>query len=74
MLGKSPIKLRQRPDMTIAVDWDVQHQFKQTNNKKQTCKWNLIFYKSGRSNTDDYLRGSVMDSISSLYIFEPQSL
>ena len=30
MLGKSPIKWRQRPDMTIAVDWDVKHQFKQT--------------------------------------------
>ena len=28
MLGKSPIKWRQRPDMTIAVDWDVKHQFK----------------------------------------------
>ena len=23
MLDKSPIKWRQRPDMTIAVDWDV---------------------------------------------------
>ena len=31
MLGKSPIKWRQRPDMTFAVDWDVKHQFKQTN-------------------------------------------
>ena len=31
MLGKSPIKWRQHPDMTIAVDWDVKHQFKQTN-------------------------------------------
>ena len=30
MLGKSPIKWRQCPDMTIAVDWDVKHQFKQT--------------------------------------------
>ena len=30
MLGKSPIKWRQRPDMTIAVDWDVKNQFKQT--------------------------------------------
>ena len=28
MLGKSPIKWRQRPDMTIAVDWDVKHQIK----------------------------------------------
>ena len=23
------LKWRQRPDMTIAVDWDVKHQFKQ---------------------------------------------
>ena len=36
MLVKSPIKLRQHPDMTIAVDWDVKHQFKQTN-KKNGC-------------------------------------
>ena len=28
MLGKSPTKWRQRPDMTIAVDWDVKQQFK----------------------------------------------
>ena len=31
ILGKSPIKLKQRPDMTLSVDWDVKHQFKQTN-------------------------------------------
>ena len=31
ILGKSPIKWRQCPDMTLAVDWDVKHQFKQTN-------------------------------------------
>ena len=31
--GKSPIKRMQLPDMTIAVDWDVKHQFKQTNKK-----------------------------------------
>ena len=30
-LGKSHIKCRQCPDMTIAVDWDVKYQFKQTN-------------------------------------------
>ena len=24
------MKWRQRPDMTIAVDWDVKHQLKQT--------------------------------------------
>ena len=28
MLGKSPIKWRQHPDMNIAVDWDVKHQVK----------------------------------------------
>ena len=31
MLGKSLIKWKQRPDIIIAVDWDVKHQFKQTN-------------------------------------------
>ena len=30
MLGKSPMKLGQRPDVAIAVNWDVKHQFKQT--------------------------------------------
>ena len=38
MLGKSTIKWRQRPDMTMAVDWDVKHQ---TN--KQTNKIDLHF-------------------------------
>ena len=28
MLGKSPIKWGQRPDMNIAIDWDVKHYFK----------------------------------------------
>ena len=32
MLGKTRIKWKECPDMTIAVDWDVKHQFKQTNN------------------------------------------
>ena len=32
IMGKSPIKWRQRPDMTFAVDWDVKHQLKQTQN------------------------------------------
>ena len=31
ILGKSPIKWRQHPDMTLAVGWDVKHKFKQTN-------------------------------------------
>ena len=38
MLGKSSIKLRQRPDMTIAVDLDVKHQFKQANKISQSSK------------------------------------
>ena len=31
ILGRSPIKWRQHPNMTIAVDWDInlKHQFKQ---------------------------------------------
>ena len=36
MLGKSPIKWKQRPDMTIAVDWGVKHQFKQSS-RMQVC-------------------------------------
>ena len=27
ILGKSPIKWRQRPDITEVIDWDVKHQF-----------------------------------------------
>ena len=27
----STIKWRQRPDMTLAVDWDVKHQYTETN-------------------------------------------
>ena len=30
IFGESPIKWRQRPDMAIAADCDVKHQFKQT--------------------------------------------
>ena len=33
MLGKSPIKWRQRPHMNTAVEKDVNHRFKQTNKK-----------------------------------------
>ena len=34
LLGTSPIKWRQRPDMTIGVDWEVKHQFKQINSQR----------------------------------------
>ena len=36
MFGKSPIKWRRRPDMTIAVDWDAKPEIK--TNKKQ-CEY-----------------------------------
>ena len=50
MLGKSPIKWRQRPDMTIAVDWDVKHQFKQTNNLIQLyVPFKIISYETDQS-------------------------
>ena len=45
MLGKSPMKWRQRPDMTIAVNRDVKHQLKQTNKQKQTCILEIKAYK-----------------------------
>ena len=32
LLGKCPIKWRQQPDMTLAVDRDVKHQSKHTEN------------------------------------------
>ena len=42
ILGKSPVKWRQHPNMTLAVDWDVKHQFKQTNHAKRLQKWSEI--------------------------------
>ena len=32
-LGINPMKLKQRPDITVAVDWEVKHRFKQTNKR-----------------------------------------
>ena len=43
MLGKSLIKWKQRPDIIIAVDLDVKHQFKQTN----TCADPETFLRGG---------------------------
>ena len=31
ILGKGPVKRRQRPDMVMVVEYDIQHLFKQTN-------------------------------------------
>ena len=43
ILGKSPMKWKQHPDMTIAVDWDIKHPFKQTNTLRTdvTCQVSL---------------------------------
>ena len=35
MLDKSPIKRRQRPDMTFTVDWDVKQKKKKKKKKKK---------------------------------------
>ena len=35
ILGKSPIKWRRCPDMTIDVDWDAKAQLKQTQTKRK---------------------------------------
>ena len=50
MLGKSPIKGRQQTDMTIAVDWDVKHQFKQTDKQtKQNGNLDVVTEKASIS-------------------------
>ena len=38
ILGKSPMKWRQQSDMTIVVEWDVKHQFKQTKKLYNLCE------------------------------------
>ena len=43
IFGESPIKWRQRPDMAIAADCDVKHQFKQTNNYKNADNNQCVF-------------------------------
>ena len=60
ILVKSLIKWRQRPDMTLAVDWDVKHQFKQkfrlsysnTNSCKTYGVWIHFFHEDKAKNTD----------------------
>ena len=49
MLGKSPIKWRQCPDMTIAVDWDVEHHFKTLDSQGHQCL--MIEYKTGATDS-----------------------
>ena len=55
MLGKSPIKWRQRTDKTIAVDWDVKHQFKQANiDASYTCNLTLIAHAVSEEMFEQY--------------------
>ena len=51
-LGKSPIKWRQRPDMTLAVDWDVKHQFKQTNKIYFSIYFSALVINDGDDNDE----------------------
>ena len=48
--GKSVVRLTDRADMTIAVDWDVKHQTKQTNrcisSKNSFTTWTKLIYIS----------------------------
>ena len=48
ILGKSPIKWRQRPDMTIVVDWDVKYQSKQTKIEPPHDKTNNLHMRKQR--------------------------
>ena len=54
LLDTSPIKWRQHPNMTVTVDWDVKHQFKQTNipksdsqNYSAICRVQILWFFSG---------------------------
>ena len=65
ILGKSPIKWRQRPDMTLAVDWDVKHQFKQTKLFKHTILLSYQFHSctlKWRFNFQEFLKSFPQNS------------
>ena len=64
ILGKSPLKWRQRPDMTIAVDWDDKPQCKQTKTKMHELRpqlsysvpdANISFLKNANGNVNPHL-------------------
>ena len=44
ILGKSLIKWRQHPDMTMVVDWDAKHQFKQRKKTFNTETLNIFMF------------------------------
>ena len=54
MFGRSLIKWRQHPDMTIAVDWDVKHQLKETNNYQITRATFLILFCQKKAATVEW--------------------
>ena len=56
MSGKSPIKRRQRPNMTISVDWGVQHQFKQTIQKNNTNPESMLYDTNNNNHQDHTLK------------------
>ena len=53
MVGKRPIKWRQRPDMSFAVDWDVKNKFKQR--KIQNCSESLVAVITNLEPEGDFL-------------------
>ena len=55
-MGRSPIKWRQRPVMTIAVDCYLKHQFKKKKQKKKQKK------KKKKNKKDDDIGFSVFNS------------
>ena len=60
MLGKSPIKWRQSPDMTIAVGWDVKYQFKQT---KIKMSYSFFFFQKAGVKLKNLLNRSSIKKI-----------
>ena len=86
MLSKSPIKQRLHPDMTIAVDWDVKHQFKSSfrslsphllsgNAKKEVRKLNHNAVQLGtRQHTGNYISNYINVNLNSLLVTRQMAL
>ena len=70
ILDKSHIKWRKHPDMTIAFDWDVKHQFKQTNKKgvKIHVIGNLKFISAVIKHSDHAIQNYQMNTKSLKYV------
>ena len=72
ILGKSPIKWRQHPDMTIAVDWDVKHQFKQIIHLIKLSLYYLIqsFFHIGQERFTSMTRVYYKDAHACIVMFD----